>query len=128
MHAAAVGTPLPRRGPAPKRRSRYPAPALSGQELPGSELAALAEFLRGRMENGALVRRLHSTQPKRRLTCPRRQLETRKPSCGNLPAHQPGTDEHQSAAGLARALAADPVAYQSVAYSPGVICSLGERP
>jgi hypothetical protein len=63
LHAEAVGAPLPRSGPAPKRRSRYAALAAPKQELPGSKLAALAEFLRGHTTSGILVRRLHPTQP-----------------------------------------------------------------
>jgi hypothetical protein len=57
----AVGASLRRRGPAPKRRSRYAALAASKPELPGSNLAALADFLRGHTDGGALMRRLHGT-------------------------------------------------------------------
>lgn len=59
LHAEAVGAPMRRRGPAPRRRSRYAALAASKPEFPGSKLAALAEFLRGHTTGGALVRRLH---------------------------------------------------------------------
>jgi hypothetical protein len=59
LHAAAVGAPLPHRGPAPKRRSRYAAQAASTPEFPGSKLAALADFLRGHTNGGALMRRLY---------------------------------------------------------------------
>jgi hypothetical protein len=62
LHAAAVGAPLPRRGPTPKRRSRYVLPAATGPEPPGSKLATLADFLRGHTSNGALLRRLHPTE------------------------------------------------------------------
>ncbi len=64
LHAAAVGTPLPRRGPAPKRRSRYPSLAPPSPEFPGRQLATLAEFLRGHTVNGTLVRRLHPPRRK----------------------------------------------------------------
>ncbi len=59
LHAAAAGAPLPRRGPAPKRRSRYARLAAAKPELPGSRYAALADFLRGHTDGGALMRRLH---------------------------------------------------------------------
>jgi len=59
LHAAAVGAPLPRRGPAPKRRRRYSSPAAPSPEPPGSQLATLADFLRGHTHGGALMRRLH---------------------------------------------------------------------
>jgi hypothetical protein len=59
LHAAAVGAPLARRGPAPKRRSRYASLAAPSPELPGSRLAALADFLHGHADGGALMRRLH---------------------------------------------------------------------
>jgi hypothetical protein len=64
LHAEAVGAPLPRRGPGPKRRSRYAALAAPCPEPPGSKLAALADFLRGHTSGGALMRRLHPTEPK----------------------------------------------------------------
>jgi hypothetical protein len=57
LHATAVGAPLRRRGPAPKRRTRALVPA--PPELPAGDVAALAEFLRGHVQSGALVRRLH---------------------------------------------------------------------
>lgn len=60
LYAAAVGAPLPRRGPAPvHRRRRYAAAATAKPELPGSKLAALADYLRGHADGGALMRRLH---------------------------------------------------------------------
>lgn len=58
LHAAAVGAPLKRRGPAPKRRtarSRQP----ERPPRPGADLAALADYLRGHTHGGALLRRLH---------------------------------------------------------------------
>jgi hypothetical protein len=58
LHAAAAGTAPRRRGPAPKRRSRYAA-MQAKPEYPGSKLAALADFLRGHTQGGALMRRLH---------------------------------------------------------------------
>lgn len=60
LHAAAVGAPLPRRGPAPRQRHRrYVTTTPAIPEPPGAELAALAEFLRGHTSGGALLRRLH---------------------------------------------------------------------
>lgn len=56
---AAVGAPLPRRGPAPRRRSRYVSLAAPSSGRPGRKLAALADFLRGHTDGGALMRRLH---------------------------------------------------------------------
>ncbi len=50
---------MPRRGPAPKRRSRYARLAAAKPELPGNQLAALADFLREHTSTGALMRRLH---------------------------------------------------------------------
>lgn len=62
LHAAAVGKPLKRRGPAPTRRTRRgnvriveKAPA-----EPGAALYLLAEYLRENVADGALARRLHS--------------------------------------------------------------------
>ena len=63
LHAAAVGAPLPRRGPAPKGRSRSARLAAAKPELPGSQYAALADFLRGHTSGGALIRRLYPTEP-----------------------------------------------------------------
>ncbi|WP_049795754.1 hypothetical protein [Frankia sp. EAN1pec] len=57
LFAVAVGAPLPRCGPAPKRRVRR-APSDAGPP-PGDALDTLAEFLRGQVEGGALTRRLH---------------------------------------------------------------------
>ncbi|WP_131830984.1 hypothetical protein [Frankia sp. CcI49] len=57
LHTAAVGTPLRRRGPAPKRRARH-ASADAGPP-PGDALDTLAEFLRGYVEGGALTRRMY---------------------------------------------------------------------
>ncbi|MFY1599546.1 hypothetical protein [Micromonospora sp. WMMD737] len=58
LHAAAVGAPLKRRGPAPKRR-----PARTQQPEqpppPGADLAALADYLRDQTHGGTLLRRLH---------------------------------------------------------------------
>jgi hypothetical protein len=67
LHAAAVGQPVPRRGPAPKTRRRR-APLFPGgpAELPaepGTKLAALGSFLQGQTAGGALVRRLHTETP-----------------------------------------------------------------
>lgn len=52
LHAAAVGRPLRRRGPAPT-----PRPA--SVTFPGHDLAALADFLRRHTSGGTLSRRLH---------------------------------------------------------------------
>jgi hypothetical protein len=58
LHAAAAGTPLRRRGPAPKRRASVPSLPVR-PEFPGAELAALAGYLHGQVAGGVLVRRLH---------------------------------------------------------------------
>jgi len=64
LHAAAVGRPVKRRGPAPTRRTR----GTRGRNVrvletpstePGAALYALAEHLRDHVTGGALVRRLH---------------------------------------------------------------------
>lgn len=60
LHAAAVGTPLRRRGPAPKRRrSRYATSAPAKPTPPGAQMVALANFLTDHTRGGALVHRLH---------------------------------------------------------------------
>jgi hypothetical protein len=61
LHAAAVGKPLKRRGPAPTRRTRRGNVRLTETPPvePGAALYALAELLRGHVQDGALVRRLH---------------------------------------------------------------------
>lgn len=58
LHAAAVGRPRRRRGPAPKqrRKSRY---HYERPLRPGEPFAALAEFLHGHTRDGALHRRIH---------------------------------------------------------------------
>jgi DNA-binding MarR family transcriptional regulator len=63
LHAAAVGKPLKRRGPAPTRRTRRGNVRLTEKPFPepGAALYALAEHLRGHVQAGALVRRLHPT-------------------------------------------------------------------
>lgn len=55
LHADAVGAPVPRRGPAPRKRR----PAAPAPPPPGAKLAALAECLRKHTDGGALSRRLH---------------------------------------------------------------------
>lgn len=45
--------------PAPRRRSRYVRLTAAKPELPGSKLAALADFLRRHTNSGLLMRRLH---------------------------------------------------------------------
>lgn len=61
-HAAAVGAPLRRRGPAPKpRRRRFTTPPADKPSEPGRVLAELADYLHGEVAGGALTRRLHST-------------------------------------------------------------------
>ena len=59
LHAAAAGTPVKRRGPAPKRRSRHALRQEAKPEPPGEKLVALAECLRLNIDGGALLRRLH---------------------------------------------------------------------
>lgn len=59
-HAAAMGVPLRRRGPAPKPRVRSLAGA-DKPELPGAALAHLAAYLHEQVTGGALTRRLHPT-------------------------------------------------------------------
>lgn len=61
LHAAAVGRPLKRRGPAPTRRTRRGNVRVTETPPaePGAALYALAEHLRGHVQGGALVRRLH---------------------------------------------------------------------
>jgi len=59
LHAAAAGTPATRRGPAPKRRSRYALRQEAKPEPPGEKLVALAECLHLNTDGGALLRRLH---------------------------------------------------------------------
>lgn len=61
LHAAAVGRPVKRRGPAPTRRTRRGNVRLTEKPAtePGAALYALAEHLRGHVLGGALVRRLH---------------------------------------------------------------------
>ena len=61
LHAAAVGRPLKRRGPAPTRRTRRGNVRLTEKPAtePGAALYALAECLREHVAEGALVRRLH---------------------------------------------------------------------
>jgi hypothetical protein len=61
LHAAAVGRPLKRRGPAPTRRTRRGNVRVTETPAaePGAALYALAEHLREYVQDGALVRRLH---------------------------------------------------------------------
>jgi hypothetical protein len=59
LHAAAAGTPVKRRGPAPKRRSRYASRQEARPEPPGEKLVMLAECLRLNTDGGTLLRRLH---------------------------------------------------------------------
>lgn len=61
LHAAAVGRPVKRRGPAPTRRTRRGNVRVTDKPSaePGAALYALAEYLRGHVLDGALVRRLH---------------------------------------------------------------------
>lgn len=58
LHAAAVGAPKRRRGPAPKPRTRGRA-ATTEEDPPGSTLVALADVLRDHTVGGTLLRRLH---------------------------------------------------------------------
>jgi hypothetical protein len=61
LHAAAVGQPLKRRGPAPTRRTRRGNVRITDTPPaePGAALYALAEYLHEHVRDGALVRRLH---------------------------------------------------------------------
>ncbi|WP_328384453.1 hypothetical protein OHQ88_33655 (plasmid) [Micromonospora zamorensis] len=59
LHATAVGAPLKRRGPAPKRRRTALTRRPERPPQPGAELAALADYLRDHTHGGALLRRLH---------------------------------------------------------------------
>jgi DNA-binding MarR family transcriptional regulator len=61
LHAAAVGKPLKRRGPAPTRRTRRGNVRLTETPptQPGAALYALAAYLSGQVRDGALIRRLH---------------------------------------------------------------------
>jgi hypothetical protein len=61
LHAAAVGRPLKRRGPAPTRRTRRGNVRVTETPPaePGAALYALADYLHGHLRDGALVRRLH---------------------------------------------------------------------
>ncbi|MBG7704830.1 hypothetical protein HCJ76_43915 [Streptomyces sp. MC1] len=61
LHAAAVGRPLKRRGPAPTRRTRRGNVRIIEKPPaePGAALYALAEYLREHVRDGALIRRLH---------------------------------------------------------------------
>lgn len=62
LHAAAVGRPLKRRGPAPTRRTRRGNVRVTEKpaSTPGADLYALAEHLHGHVADGALIRRLHA--------------------------------------------------------------------
>lgn len=55
LHAAAVGKPRRRRGPAPKPRRSHTEPA-----PPGAALAEFADFLQRHVKAGELTRRLHA--------------------------------------------------------------------
>lgn len=61
LHAAAVGQPLKRRGPAPTRRTRRGNVRVTDTPPaePGAALYALAEYLHEHVQGGALIRRLH---------------------------------------------------------------------
>lgn len=59
LHAAAVGAPLKRRGPAPKRRRTALTRQPEQPPRPGADLAALADYLRDHTHGGTLLRRLH---------------------------------------------------------------------
>ncbi|MEW2402173.1 hypothetical protein [Streptomyces sp. NPDC046862] len=61
LHAAAVGRPVKRRGPAPTRRTRRGNVRVTEKPPtePGAALYALAEHLREHVQGGALLRRLH---------------------------------------------------------------------
>ncbi|MFI5736102.1 hypothetical protein ACIA49_38670 [Kribbella sp. NPDC051587] len=66
LHAAAMGTPVQRRGPRPttgptpvRRRRRTAAAPPTTDPEPGRESAALADYLTQHLAGGALLRRLH---------------------------------------------------------------------
>ncbi|MEU8308952.1 hypothetical protein AB0C84_35860 [Actinomadura sp. NPDC048955] len=59
LHAAAVGAPIKRRGPAPKRRRSRLASAAPALPDPGGRLVDLARFLHEHTMGGVLHRRLH---------------------------------------------------------------------
>ncbi|MEV3925886.1 hypothetical protein [Actinomadura coerulea] len=59
LHAAAVGAPIKRRGPAPKRRRSRLSSARPALPDPGSHLIDLGRFLHQHTAGGALHRRLH---------------------------------------------------------------------
>ncbi|CAK7288638.1 hypothetical protein [Streptomyces misionensis] len=61
LHAAAVGRPVKRRGPAPTRRTRRGNVRVTEKPAaePGAALYALAEHLREHVQGGTLLRRLH---------------------------------------------------------------------
>jgi hypothetical protein len=66
LHQDAAGTPVRRRGPAPKWRNRYKFYGTPKPEKPGDKHAALAAFLCKHAEGGELLRRLHPTAPEPR--------------------------------------------------------------
>lgn len=59
LHQDAAGTPVRRRGPAPRFRNRYKRYGIPAPEKPGDKHAALAAFLCKHAEGGELLRRLH---------------------------------------------------------------------
>ncbi|WP_432185464.1 hypothetical protein [Streptomyces tendae] len=63
LHASAVGKPLKRRGPAPTRRTRRGNVRITDKPAaePGAALYELADYLRGHVAGGQLLRRLHPT-------------------------------------------------------------------
>ncbi|MFD8335587.1 hypothetical protein ACFV42_23450 [Streptomyces solisilvae] len=61
LYATAIGKPLRRRGPAPKKRRQFARYDTKKAPMPGQEYAALADFLFQHVADGALLRRLHPT-------------------------------------------------------------------
>ncbi|MER7761515.1 hypothetical protein [Streptomyces sp. NPDC097619] len=59
LHAAAVGRPYRRRGPAPKQPRRRGTTRHTAPPPPGSDCAALGRFLSEHLAGGTLTRRLH---------------------------------------------------------------------
>jgi len=59
LYATAIGKPLRRRGPAPKKRRQFARYDTKKITLPGEDHAALADFLFRHVDGGALLRRLH---------------------------------------------------------------------
>ncbi|MCU4750223.1 hypothetical protein [Streptomyces sp. G-5] len=73
LYAVAIGKPLPRRGPAPKRRRHWASLDATAAAPPGQDHAALAGFLFEHLADGALLRRLHPPTPPAPTRAPARE-------------------------------------------------------